>query len=225
VTRGAAAFDNEAGSASVENTQFAEATEYSGFRSLTDEQIEDLAEKIVEQVRRRGPFLSLSEFVNRQLSNVDDLALAGALQTAINNLDDDPMSFLRDPNNTLSDTAMLASDSKLNGAGYEFDEAAGGDSAYGAPGWIRQADILRPIAPVLSARDDTFTIRAYGDKLDQEGNVLAQAWCEAVVRRSRDFCDASDEADAIEPPTSPINTAFGRRYQIVNFRWLRPSEV
>lgn len=225
VTRGAVASDVEAGTDPAISAQFAGASEYTGFRSLTDEEIGDLAEKIVEQVRLRGPFLSLSEFVNRQLSANGDLALAGAVQAAINNLENDPMETLRDPANSLSDTTMLESDDKLDGADYEFSEAAVGDSAYGAPGWIRQADVLRPIAPILSARDDTFTIRAYGDAIDPAGKVVAQAWCEAVVTRTRNFCDETDAADSAEPPVSPTNILFGRKYEIVTFRWLNADEV
>jgi hypothetical protein len=225
VSSGAVASDVEAGTAPAIGGQFPNASEYTGFRTLSDAQIEDLAEKIVEQVRLRGPFLSLSEFVNRQLSSDKDLALAGAVQTAINNLEDDPMADLSNPANSLSDTTMLESDNKLDGVDYQFSEAAEGSSAYGAPGWIRQADVLRPIAPILSARDDTFTIRAYGDKMDKSGNIVAQAWCEAVVKRTRDFCDDTDAADSTEPPVSPTNTTFGRRYQIVTFKWLNANEV
>ena len=225
VTRGPVAPDVEAGSGPAHGGLSLKASEYAGFRNLTDEQIADLAEKIVEQVRLRGPFLSLAEFVNRQLSYEEDLALAGAVQSAINNLKDDPMKVLRNPANSLSDNTMHPGDPKLRGANYEFAKAAEGSSAYGVPGWIRQADVLRPIAPILSARDDTFTIRAYGDATDASGNVIAKAWCEAVVRRTRDFCDQADAADSIEPPSSPTNTKFGRRYQIVTFRWLNKDEV
>jgi type II secretory pathway pseudopilin PulG len=225
VTRGAIATDVEAGTNPSLAGPFNNASEYTGFRSLSDEQITDLAEKVVEQVRLRGPFLSLSEFVNRQLSSNTDLALAGAIQSAINNLTEDPMAELRDPNNSLSAKTMLPTDPKLDGAGYEFNEAAEGDSAYGAPGWIRQADILRPIAPVLSVRDDTFTIRAYGDALDKNGRVIAQAWCEATVKRTREFSDQTDAADSIDPPTVPINITYGRRYDLVSFRWLNSDEV
>jgi type II secretory pathway pseudopilin PulG len=226
VTRGAVASDKEAGNGRLAiGGQFINAAEYAGFRSLTDAQIEDLAKKIVAQIRERGPFLSLSEFVNRQLGSDDDLALAGAVQTAIDNLSEDPMEELRDPGNKLSDNTMPAADAKLAGADYKFPKAAEGSSAYGAPGWIRQADILRPIAPILSARDDTFTIRAYGDARDAKGNVVAKAWCEAVVRRTRNFCDETDAADSVEPPVSPTNMAFGRRYELVTFKWLSASEV
>lgn len=229
VTRGAVATDVEAGTGKGFGGQFNNASEYNGYRSLTDDQITDLAENVVEQVRLRGPFLSLSEFVNRQLVTNKDLALAGALQTALDNLEEDPMKVLRDPKNSLSDKTMSPADpkykDKLAGVGYEFKEAAEGGSTYGAPGWIRQADILRPIAPIISVRDDTFTIRAYGDSMDQGGNVIAKAWCEAVVNRTRDFSDKSDAADTIDPPVNPMNTTYGRRYEIVSFRWLSADEV
>jgi type II secretory pathway pseudopilin PulG len=225
VTRGAVATDVEAGTGKGFGGQFDLASEYTGFRTLSDEQIDDLAEKVVEQVRLRGPFLSLSEFVNRQLSSDKELALAGAIQSALDKLEEDPMAKLRDPNNALSDETMPPGDAKLAGVGYEFKEAAEGGSAYGAPGWIRQADILRPIAPIISVRDDTFTIRAYGDSLDQGGKVIAAAWCEAVVKRTRDFSDKSDAADSINPPANSMNATYGRRYEIISFRWLNADEV
>jgi hypothetical protein len=225
VTRSAIAPDIKAGTGAGFGAQFAKASEYTGYRSLTDAQINDLAAKVVEQVRLRGPFLSLSEFVNRQLSSNKNLALAGAIQSAINNLAADPMATLRDPGNSLSDDTMPSNDPKLNGVDYEFPESAEGSSAYGAPGWIRQADILRPIAPILSVRDDTFTIRAYGDSVDQKGKVNARAWCEAVVKRTREFNADSDTADSIDPPSNDLNKTFGRRYEIVSFRWLEKDEV
>jgi hypothetical protein len=229
VTRGAVGTDVEAGSGPGFGGQFAKASEYTGFRSLSDDQIGDLATKIVEQVRMRGPFLSLSEFVNRQLSGNNDLALAGTIQSAINNMTMDPMAVLRNPTNKLSDTTMSKSDPKfkdiIKDVGYEFPDAAAGASAYGAPGWIRQADILRPIAPVLSVRDDTFTIRAYGDSRDQNGKVMAKAWCEAVVKRTRDFSNNADAPDSIDPAANNINAIFGRRYEIISFKWLNSNEV
>lgn len=241
ITRSPLAPDIEAGSDATAGDPVKN-SEVTGFRRLTDEQIADLANKVVEQVRLRGPFLSLSEFVNRQLSENNNLAIAGAIQGAINNLEEanDPMSVLRDPDNGLSDETMAskagngnrADKDRLAGVGSEFEEAAIGSSTYGLPGWLRQAEILRPIAPVLSARDDTFTIRAYGDARDTAGNIIARAWCEATVRRQRDFVDpARDQADSVEPPEDNLtmdknmNVIYGRRYNIVAFRWLQMDEV
>jgi hypothetical protein len=85
--------------------------------------------------------------------------------------------------------------------------------------------VLRPIAPVLSARDDTFTVRAYGDARDSKGSILARAWCEATIQRSRDFVDSTDQSDSIEPPTNAVNKIFGRKYVIKSFRWLNADEV
>ena len=110
-------------------------------------------------------------------------------------------------------------------AEYRFPAAAVGYNAYGLPGWTRQADVLRPLAPILSARDDTFTIRAHGDARDKEGNIVSRAICEAVVRRTRAYVDPRDAADLATAPKSPVNVAFGRRFEIVSFRWLSPSEI
>lgn len=225
LTRGAVATDIEAGTGPGFGGQFNNASEYNGFRTLSDDQIEDLSKKVVDQVRLRGPFLSLAEFMNRHLVNNDSVALEGAVQTAINNLSLDPMATLRNPANFLSDTTMNPEDDKLDGVGYAYEKAAEGDSAYGAPGWIRQADVLRSIAPILSARDDTFTIRAYGDARDATGKVTARAWCEAVVSRTRDFVNQADAADSIDPPVNQDSIRYGRRYEMVSFRWLNADDV
>jgi len=62
---------------------------FNGFRRIDDAQIDTLAEEITRQVRLRGPFVSLSHFVNRalvELENDDDkLGRSGALQSAIDN--------------------------------------------------------------------------------------------------------------------------------------------
>ncbi|MFT4176920.1 MAG: hypothetical protein QM627_09715 [Luteolibacter sp.] len=191
------------------------ATQYTGYRVLSDQVIDALAKEIVNQVRQRGPFLSLSEFVNRQLSSNKDLALAGTIQTALN-------AMQRDIHGGV-DAQNANADPKTSG--YEFPEAAEGSSAYGMPGWIRQADVLRPIAPILSARDDTFTIRTYGDARDASGKILATAYCEAVVARTRNYCDPAEPADLADPPQSATNKLFGRKFEMISFRWLSKSEI
>jgi hypothetical protein len=202
---------------------FPGASEFAGYRVVDDDLIKKLAEKIVEQVRTRGPFLSLSEFINRQLGS-GDLALAGAVQTALNEIakggSGNPYSTIQAMSNDAP--AMPANASE---AEYRFPAAAAGESAYGLPGWTRQADVLRPLAPILSVRDDTFTIRAHGDARDEDGKILSRAVCEAVVRRTRSYVDPVDDAGLATAPTSRINKTFGRRFEIVSFRWLSPSEI
>jgi hypothetical protein len=202
---------------------FPEASEFAGYRTVDERFLDAMAEEVVRQVRARGPFLSLAEFVNRQLSS-GDLALAGTLQAALNEVTQKPSTNPLAAIQALSTTA-LAVPERAAEAEYKFPAAAAGYSAYGLPGWTRQADILRPLAPILSARDDTFTIRGYGDARDAAGRVLARAHCEAVVRRTRDFVDDAEAADLLTPPTRPANIRFGRRFEIVSFRWLAPDEV
>jgi hypothetical protein len=96
---------------------------------------------------------------------------------------------------------------------------------YGAPSYVKQADILTPIAPILSARSDSFVIRAYGEAQDSSGTV-ARAWCEAVVERARDYVDPGDEAEIVPAElTQEVNRTFGRRFKVRSFRWLNPGEI
>jgi hypothetical protein len=229
ISRTSVAGDRAAGEDPQVAGEYADTTEFTGYRVFTDEMLDLLAEEIVEQVRLRGPFLSLSEFVNRQLSNDYNLALAGAIQAALNALTADsslnPFDTMQNESVVSAAVPFGAGGGALPDTGYVFPEAAVGHNTYGLPGWTRQADILRPLAPILSARDDTFTIRTYGDARDANGNIIARAWCEATVRRERNFIDLADEADLTTPPTRPANQTFGRRFKVIAFRWLSQKEV
>ncbi len=197
---------------------------------LTDAQIEALATEIVNQVKERGPFLSLAEFVNRQLSSdgsASSLALAGAIESALAELStrgatENPYADIQ---TTFSDNVDVPVE-----VTHAFPAAAEGNLAYGFPGWVRQADVLRPLAPVLSARDDTFVIRAYGERKDPiSGETQAGAWCEAVVQRRADYVDSHVDESTVLPSDATLdseaNKRFGRRFSIVSFRWLSPDEV
>lgn len=61
---------------------------WSGYRRLSDDEVESLAEHIVKQVRSRGPFTSLAHFTNRTLVGLTEdaeLGRSGLLQAAIDN--------------------------------------------------------------------------------------------------------------------------------------------
>ncbi len=227
VSRTSVAGDRAAGEPPQVAGEYADTTQFTGYRVFTDEKLDFLAEKIVEQVRKRGPFLSLSEFVNRQLSTDAGLAMGGAIQTALNafaaNSSLNPFETIQ--NESVASSATPFAASTLRDTGYVFPEAAIGYNTYGLPGWTRQADILRPLAPILSARDDTFTVRAYGESRSADGSVQARAWCEASIRRTRDFIDPSDAPDITTIPLSPTNLTFGRKFEIISFRWLNRAEV
>lgn len=153
--------------------------------------------------------------------------MAGTLQAALKQLEESkknsPFTGVSDPEFTR--TSVPPKKDEFPSPEYQFSAAAKGNSAYGLPGWIRQADILRPIAPILTARDDTFTIRAYGDSRDKSGKIKARSVCEATVTRDREYVDSSDAADTAVEPVSAVNLRFGRRFKVISFRWLSPAEI
>ena len=94
-----------------------------------------------------------------------------------------------------------------------------------APGAVLQQDILAAIGSHLSARSDTFVIRAYGDVRSPNGESRGRAWIEAVVQRTPDYCAAADAPSADPTTLLAVNKQLGRRFRIVSARWLRADEI
>ncbi|MEY3957803.1 MAG: hypothetical protein RJA37_406 [Verrucomicrobiota bacterium] len=199
-------------------------------RELTDAQIDELAERVVAEVRGRGPFMSLADFINRRLVNSEIYGLKGALQAAIDKADLDadasrrinlnaitnaggvfdspdaplPGSNWYDPNNIKSNNASPTAtswwietsaypkiDPKLRFPNMRAMSRTNAENSVtaglGAAGIVTQMDVLNSVGPNLTARSDTFVIRAYGEALDNGGRVIGKAWVEVVVQRGMEY--------------------------------------
>ncbi len=212
---------------------------WQGYRQLTDEQIAQLAKNIVEEVRNRGPFVSLADFVNRRLKDNADTATSdertrGVIQAAI----DATVTGSAATNSQVApfnDTPAYTGYAITKGI-YDVELMRGNEAAsiapYSstsafAPQFLTQADVLSTIGSGLSARSDTFTIRTYGEVISPvTQDIQGRAWCEAVVQRLPDYINPSDNAPEDAPATlTADNKAFGRQYKIISFRWLSPNDI
>jgi hypothetical protein len=209
-------------------------TPFGGVHALTNDQITSLSTEIVKQVKARGPFLSLADFINRRLDPTTGLGFKGALQAAIDATDINTTNL-----SGISSLWMTTGD-VVNGMNTKGPVAGGkfypgqapGNTAIGIPGWLMQQDLVQAFSPVMTPRSDTFVIRTYGEvKNPKNGAVEAQAWGEAVVQRLPDFVDQADTnlaalGDATPPASvNPTNKSLGRRFQVVSFRWLNENEI
>lgn len=188
---------------------------WAGFRRLSQKQLTELARQVVIQIKKRGPFQSQAEFVNRRLQT-GELAVSGALQAAID------ASGINAAAIATAGGQPTVPDPKAPEA---YPAAAVGSTADGATAVIVQSDVLTPLAPFVTVRSDTFLIRAYGEATD--GKSTARAWCEATIQRHPDFIDsATPRATAAgDLTTGSPNARFGRRFAVASFRWLKPDEV
>lgn len=214
-------------------------------RCLTDQQIETLSLRIVEQVKRRAPFISVSDFVNRRLlggdsrtpqnpsprndpfgpsveTEITKWGIKGPLQAAIDNAELNSFTPV-----DANDTGAAATPGSSNVYNPVTSGSNNKSSKYAdAPGYLNQSDILSKLGPLLTVRGDTLTIRAYGDSRDPAGKVLASARCEATIQRMPDYVDQVRDRPqaAYAKLTSDINRRFGRQYKLIAFRWLSDTE-
>jgi len=128
--------------------------------------------------------------------------------------------------NYSSVASIFADREMLVGSGKAVLEREQGYRSTGMPGWLNQADILQVVGPAISARSDTFRIRTAGQSLDLAGNVKSAAYLEAIVQRTPEFVDVTDDAHAQQADLiSEANQTYGRRFKIVSVRWLSPDEI
>jgi hypothetical protein len=202
---------------------------WNGYRELTEAELETLAEKIVEEVRDRGPFLSMSEFVNRRVGPSAGLTLKGALEAAIEKAEINEKQNAAFPDSFLNQVPITPADvSDPDLYIYKTKEATTGNPAAGAPGWVSQGDLLRILEPAATVRGDTFVIRTYGEAHDPGGNITARAYAEAVVQRVPEYVDPADRPSLnafTDSSAKAANRTFGRRFNVVSFRWLSKDEI
>jgi len=191
------------GTTDADNASPDDAETWAGFRSLEQAEIRELARQIVIQVKKRGPFISLSHFLNRVINDGDFLsaredaqldassgeryrgALAAAIEAAALN------SNYQGGANSLSNSDLAG---KLNQ--YQEENLIG--SQYrGQPGYLAQHDLLAILGNRLLPRSDTFRILTYGQSGDAEARL------EILVQRLPESID--DEK---------------RRFKIIEFAWL-----
>ena len=171
---------------------------------LSDTQVRRLAVAVVEEVKRRGPFLGMADFVNRRLAD-DATGHCGALEAAIQAAGINAELIEKFP---LLDNQAPARPAEISEP-LDIDATLKPSSAaWGGEKFITQADILQVIGDSLVARSDTFVIRAYGEAADG-----SRAWCEAVIQRIP------------QPVSSAPTVDFGRQFKQIRFRWLLPAEI
>jgi hypothetical protein len=207
---------------------------WNGGCELTRAELDALAAGIVREVKRRGPFLSLAEFVNRRIGPESELTLKGAIQAAIDDAPGIGDLNLKSQGNRKDRFAELSRNitaADIVGNSYTYPQAAVGETATGASGGLDQLAVLNQIGSTISARSDTFRIRSYGDAIDSNGKILARARCEAIVQRIPEYVvdksqGGNDPWESSSTTTlDPVNGTFGRRFEIRSFRWLADSEI
>lgn len=215
---------------------------WEGHRNLSDAQIKELADHIADEVLARGPFLSLADFVNRRLTargrdTSDAQRYKGTLQAALDNTDTGTTAPINTPladsvtgtrvfeQNIVGNTPLESSDQPQFQGGATKRAPYSSRSAF-APGYLTQADLLTAIGPALTARSDTFRIRAYGNVINPAtGATEGRAWCEALVQRLPEYVEATATPAWQTPAVGGNNEKFGRRYKIISFRWLTSTDI
>lgn len=197
------------GGASSALKEFQQVVLSQGVRELTDDQVEFLAREVVAEIEKyaRGE-ASYTSRGGQPFTSVREFMESGILDNVL-----DPSNY-GDPQEHPNFAVRLFS--------------------Y-APAYVTQGQILTGIAPLLTPRSDTFTIRGFGSSNDGK----ARAYCEMVVQRVPTPVN-TDVIPIVEDPSNEsayrdqklaINNLteslhpFGRQFKIVSFRWLDESTL
>ncbi|MGB0257699.1 MAG: hypothetical protein ACPGES_03510 [Coraliomargarita sp.] len=214
-------------------------TTWSGFRALSATEIDALAAAIVSELKARiatkgQPYLSLADFVNRELS-AGASGRAGLLQAAIDKAgvnDGLKGQFDAVTSSDLSDTdnGVFPFPDNINDASDGTGQSGSANQA--APGYLMQADILQAMGAFIAVRSDTFRIRAYGASEDPiSGELRSEVWLEAIVQRVPEPVNPLPGTSPDDPgywQTEDANgkqSPFGRKFKIVSLRQLPSDEV
>ncbi len=98
------------------------------------------------------------------------------------------------------------------------------------PGWLPSAispgTLAESLAPTATPRGDTFTILCRAEVFHPVSQkALGAACAEMRVQRKTAFFDDSQDAGTPYSEQNALNRAFGRRYEVVSFRWLPHDEL
>ena len=187
-----------------------------GARSLTNPQVEGIAELLAESISERiaevGPYRSLSDFLAPDFSRFQG---RNVIEHAIATYDQ----------NT-AEADRINWDQYFPAAPVPIDVAA--------PSFLTSADFMTPLAPQLTARSDTFVIRAYGESVPvtardayPASEPLGRAWVEALVQRFPEGVDAADyvQSDPADWRNPISNEKLGRHFRVIALRWLRDEDL
>lgn len=207
---------------------------WEGFRSLSNDDIKQLAESIVAELKDRSnnqghPYISLGDFVNRELVNTEN-GRCGLLQAAINRAQLNA-PFLDNSYASMDESSLSAPETGVFKAPNNIFESgtSAASASMSAPTYLMQADLLQAIGSFINVRSDTFKIRSYGDSRDPiTGEVLARVWYEAILQRTPEPVKPNTTytpADSKYWNVNRTENPFGRRYKIISIRQLPEDEV
>ncbi|NBB77934.1 MAG: hypothetical protein GVY36_00555 [Verrucomicrobia bacterium] len=163
--------------------------------------VAELAEAITDLIKERGsPYTSIEELLTEP-ADLNDPSTLPLLQEAID----------RTRINTVSEKDYKETDDFLE----RFPRYAAS--------FLTQADVINVLAPYAQVRGDTFVIRSVGQLKDASGRESAKIYCEAIVQRTIAPINqtlAPEDVDFDDPPTK-----FGRKFEIIDVKWLSENEI
>ena len=195
---------------------------FQGYRRLNDTELATISKELTTEIRYRGVALDLGAFVNRNPVETDDAQQMSRLDKAVKEAGlniNQQIAKSTSTENEVSSRPDIGATAKI------FAKNLTQDTGTGLPGYLKQQDILRPLAPIMATRGDTFIIRSYGETIGPiTGEVAGKAWCEAVIQRVPEYVNATLEPWE-KPPVGSENDEPARRLKVIKFRWLSDDDV